>query len=338
MRVTILDHQKQQHCAGDTLEFQLCEVDNAFANGLRRVLLAEVPVLGIESVTIAQNTSVLADEMIAHRLGLVPLYSMKARRMSFAKDCDCGGQGCSDCQITGELNVECPANRHSLQVFVNESLRIDDKDVYPVSSEERGIWLVTLGRSQKLKLKVVIRKNIAKTHAKFMPVATVAMRYAPDIVLNHNGLALLGEEKCRQWVERCPRRVFSYNERDRQVEITALDECIFCRECTSEDSAFRNLPEPLVLVRQKRNERGYFDFVFVVESTGVLPVLQIMYDALEVMKNKLLRIRDGLSEDPNALEMVKTRTIGGAPTALAVANEDEVETEGAEDNLRFVMQ
>lgn len=338
MKVKILDCDKKKHFAGETLEFQLSEVDNAFANALRRVLLAEIPVLGIESVTIAQNTSVLADEMIAHRLGLVPLYSMKARRMRFARECDCGGQGCGECQITGDLSAECPSTQHSLPVYINEALRIDDEEVFPVSSEEKGVLLVTLGRSQKLRLRFIIRKNIAKTHAKFMPVATVAMRYAPDIILHPEGFARLGKEKCKKWVERCPRRVFSYNESSHQVEVVSPHECIFCRECTSTEPPFRNLPEPLVFVRQKRNAFGHFDFFFVVESTGVLPVMQLMRDAIEVLRKKLHRIRDGLSEDPNAQDITKTRLIGGAPTALAVINEDEMEREGAEDNLGFIMQ
>lgn len=338
MKLKILSCQKKEHCAGSTLEFQLCEVNNAFANGLRRVLLAEVPVLGIESVTIAQNTSVLADEMIAHRLGLVPLYSMKARQMAYSRDCDCGGGGCDFCQITGELNVECPADQHSVAVYVNECLKIDDDEVYPVSSEEKGIWLVTLGRSQKLRLKVVIRKNIAKAHAKFMPVATVAMRYAPEIILNPEGFARLGEERCRQWVARCPRKVFAYNERSGQVELNDPNECIFCRECVSTEPPFRGLPEPLVFVRERQNAAGQFDFFFVVESTGVLPVMQIVYDAIQVLRAKLQRIRDGLSEDPNAEETVKTRLIGSAPTALAVVNEDDVDHEATEDNLHYVMQ
>lgn len=338
MKVKILDCDKKNHLAGETLEFQLSEVDNAFANALRRVLLAEIPVLGIESVTISQNTSVLADEMIAHRLGLVPLYSMKARRMHYIRECDCGGQGCGECQITGEIIAECPSHQHSLPVYINEALHIDDKEVFPVSSEPRGVLLVTLGRSQKLHLKVVIRKNIAKTHAKFMPVATVAMRYAPEIILHPEGFARLGKEKCKLWVDRCPRRVFNYNESSQQVEVVNPQECIFCRECTSKEPPFRNLAEPLVFVRQKRNALGYFDFIFVVESTGVLPVMQLMSDAIEVLYKKLERIRDGLSEDPNAESIVKTRLIGGAPTALAVPNEDELEKEGAEDNLGFVME
>ncbi|KEG15249.1 DNA-directed RNA polymerase II subunit 3 [Trypanosoma grayi] len=336
MKVKVLDCRKHEHSAGETLEFQVAEVDNSFANGLRRVLLAEVPVLGIESVTIIQNTSVLPDEMIAHRLGLVPLYSMKARRMQFARDCLCGGGGCADCQITGELNLRCPADQHSLQVFV-DALKIDDEEVYPVSSEERGVWLLTLGRSQELNLRVVIRKNIGKAHAKFMPVATVAMRYAPDIVLNTDGFMKLDEESRRQWVERCPRQVFRYDDRTAQVLLADPDACIFCRECMSKEPPFNKLTEPLVLVRQKKSKRGYYDFTFTVESTGVLPVLQILYDAIDVMRRKLERVRAGLMEDPNAEETLQTRPIGGAPTAPVVVNEDIVEREGAEDNLTFVM-
>lgn len=338
MKVKILECQKKEHSAGESMQFQLSEVDNAFANGLRRVLLAEVPTLAITSVTIAQNTSVLPDEMIAHRLGLVPLYSGKAKQMQYVRECDCGGSGCGECQILGELNIECPDDRHSFPVHINECLKIFDDDVVPVSSEPRGIWLLTLGRCQKLRLKIVIEKNIGKIHAKFAPVATVAMRYVPDIVLNPEGFARLGKEKAQLWVRRCPRQVFTFDEKKQQVEVDDVDACIFCRECTSEEPPWKNLPEPLVFVREKKNAAGYFDFIFTVESTGVLPVVEILFEAVQVLRMKLQRIREGLSEDPDAEGVIKTRRIGGAPTAPEVVNEDAVEREGAEDNLNFVMQ
>lgn len=323
--------------AGETLEFKLCGVDNSFANGLRRVMQAEVPTLGIESVTIIQNTSTLPDEMIAHRIGLVPLLSMKARHMNYERDCSCSGVGCPSCRITGELHAECPIDQSTLQVFANESMHIDDPDVRPVSVEEKGVWLVTLGRAQKLILRFVIRKNIAKTHAKFMPVATVAMRYAPEITTNPEGLQRLTPDQCREWVARCPRGVFHYDARDHRVTVRNPDECIFCRECYSEERPFDKLPEPLVSVRQKKDARGYFDFTFVVESTGVLPVVQIVYDAIEVLSKKLLKIRTGLLEGAGTEETIQTRTIGGAPTAPVVLNEDAIEREGAEDNLNLIL-
>lgn len=337
MKVEIIECIKKEHAAGETLVFKLNEVDSSFANALRRVMLAEVPTLGIEAVTIRQNTSVLPDEMIAHRMGLVPLFSQKARRLNFPQDCGCGGGGCPDCQITGSLRAECPPHQHSMQVFIGDSLHLDDDEVYPVSAEEHGIWLVTLGRSQVLDLSVVIRKNIAKTHAKFMPVATVAMRYAPDIILNPNGFQSLGKERAREWVARCPRNVFRFVERTGQVEVQDEDACIFCRECMSQEPPFDKLPEPLVFVRQKKNRVGYFDFTFTVESTGVLPVLQIVYDAVAVLRKKLQCVGEGLMKDPNA-DGIKTRTIGQAPTAQVVPNADAIRRGAEEDNLDFTMQ
>ncbi|KAG5490543.1 hypothetical protein JKF63_00663 [Porcisia hertigi] len=337
MKVEITECVKKEHAAGETLTFQLHEVDNSFANALRRVMLAEIPTLAIEYVTIRQNTSVLPDEMIAHRLGLVPLFSGKAKRLNFPQDCGCGGSGCPDCQITGCLKVHCPPHQHSQQVFINDSLQIDDPEVYPVSAEEHGIWLVTLGRSQVLDLHVVIRKNIAKTHAKFMPVATVAMRYAPEIILNPNGFQALGKSKAREWVARCPRNVFRFVERTGQVDVQDEDACIFCRECTSREPPFDKLTEPLVFVRQKKNKMGYFDFTFTVESTGVLPVLQIVYDAVAVLRRKLQRVGEGLMKDP-AADGLKTRTIGQSTTAPVVLNADAVRKGAEEDNLDFTMQ
>ncbi|EPY40328.1 DNA-directed RNA polymerase II subunit RPB3 [Angomonas deanei] len=300
-------------------------------------MLAEVPTLAIESVTVIENTSVLADEMIAHRLGLVPLFSMKAREMNYARECLCGGKGCEECTITGRLIVECPPEEHARQVFVNESLSIDTPEVYPVSSEKSGVWLVTLGRSQKLNVRVVIRKNIAKVHAKFMPVATVAMRYAPEIVLNTDAFSRMSPENRVKWVERCPRKVFKYNSQSREVSIDDPEACIFCRECLSTDPPFDKLPEPLVFVRQKKTANDNYDFTFVVESTGVLPVVQIVLDAIEILRKKLQKIQTGLSKDPNAEQLIPTRRIGGAPTAPVVPNEDIVGKEGVDDNLAFVM-
>lgn len=55
------------------LEFDLIGVDAAIANTIRRILIAEVPSMAIESVWIFENNSIFPDEMLAHRLGLVPI-------------------------------------------------------------------------------------------------------------------------------------------------------------------------------------------------------------------------------------------------------------------------
>lgn len=53
--------------------FSLVGVDASIANAYRRILLAEVPSLAIEDVFIFNNTSIIQDEVLAHRLGLIPL-------------------------------------------------------------------------------------------------------------------------------------------------------------------------------------------------------------------------------------------------------------------------
>lgn len=57
----------------DRIEFNVSGIDNSIANALRKIIISEVPVLAIEDVTYYQNTSVMNDEVLGHRLGLIPL-------------------------------------------------------------------------------------------------------------------------------------------------------------------------------------------------------------------------------------------------------------------------
>uniref|UniRef100_A0A2P2JYS1 Uncharacterized protein MANES_15G058300 n=1 Tax=Rhizophora mucronata TaxID=61149 RepID=A0A2P2JYS1_RHIMU len=55
------------------IEFEMIGIDAAIANAFRRILIAELPTMAIEKVFIANNTSVIQDEVLAHRLGLIPI-------------------------------------------------------------------------------------------------------------------------------------------------------------------------------------------------------------------------------------------------------------------------
>ena len=330
--------ERPDHSAGETLEFKLKNVDNSVANGLRRILLSEIPTLAIDTVKISENTSVLPDEMIAHRLGLIPLSSMKARRMNFVRNCDCQKVGCSKCQIRGSLRVTCPPQSHSLDVY-SEDLAIEDDEVRPVSIEKKGVWIVTLGRSQTISLDFIIRKGIAKIHAKFMPVGTVAMRFAADIRLNPVAMAQLSVDTRRLFVKRCPAKVFAFDDVKELVTIADAQKCIYCRECLIREPPFAT-SAPLCSVRLKRTDPVHekFDFTFVVEATGVLPVKQLIFDAFAVLRSKLQSIREGLDSDPAMQGVLPTRTIGNAPTAPRVLDQEALEGGGGgEDDLAFTM-
>ncbi len=53
--------------------FLVRDITPAFANGIRRAMVADVPTLSIDEVRVIENSSVMFDEQIALRLGLVPL-------------------------------------------------------------------------------------------------------------------------------------------------------------------------------------------------------------------------------------------------------------------------
>lgn len=55
-----------------TIEFDMIGVSPAIANAIRRILLAEVPTMAPDKVFMYNNTSIVQDEVLAHRIGLVP--------------------------------------------------------------------------------------------------------------------------------------------------------------------------------------------------------------------------------------------------------------------------
>src|SRR6056297_16810 len=85
--------------------FILSDVDAAFANGVRRAMLADVPTLAIDDVNIYNNTSVLYDEQLALRLGLIPLTTSLEDFVPQDK-CACGGNGCPACTVSLTLSAE----------------------------------------------------------------------------------------------------------------------------------------------------------------------------------------------------------------------------------------
>jgi DNA-directed RNA polymerase II subunit RPB3 len=282
--------------------------------------------------------------------------------MNFFRDCPCSQQGCYLCTVEGYLKVTCPDDVHSLDVFSSHLFFKDPNEannscphelIRPVSSDRNGVWLLTLGRTQSINLRFVVRKGIAKVHAKFMPVATVAMRFAPDIRLNRDEISKQSADIRRQFVKQCPRGVFEFDETSEQVVVRNRDSCIFCRECMSiekpklpptvlkdgsiveDDSEAVDLAAPLAIVLPLKRPGEKYDFTFVVESTGVLPVVQLLFDALGVLRQKLAILKAGLDKGGNQMP---TRTIGFAPTAPRVVDEERLEFRVPEaDNLNMFL-
>jgi len=168
----------------EVIRFTLSNVDLSLANAMRRIMYAEVPTMAIDNVQIISNTSILSDEFISHRLGLIPLNSASVGSFSYHKDCQCLTH-CNNCSVIMTLNVVC--EEESLSV-TSMDLVSESETVYPISmkDDDRGVSIVKLGKGQELKLKCIARKGIGKEHAKWNPVSCLQFEYDPDNKLRHS--------------------------------------------------------------------------------------------------------------------------------------------------------
>ncbi|XP_071729958.1 DNA-directed RNA polymerases II, IV and V subunit 3-like [Rutidosis leptorrhynchoides] len=258
----------------DHAKFELRDTDASVANALRRVMISEVPTIAIDLVEIEVNSSVLNDEFIAHRLGLIPLTSERAMSMRFSRDCDaCDGDGqCEFCSVEFHLRAKC-INDQTLDV-TSKDLYSSDHTVVPVDfsdsgagfdnpEDQRGITIVKLRKGQELRLRAIARKGIGKDHAKWSPAATVTFMYEPEIHINEEMMETLSLEEKTSVVESSPTKVFGINPQTQQVEVVDAEAYTYDDEVLKKVEA---MGKPgLIEIYAKEDS-----FIFTVESTGAV--------------------------------------------------------------------
>lgn len=258
----------------NTLRFLLKGTGHAYANALRRAMMAEVPVMAIEDVIIIENTSVLYDEVIAHRLGLVPIKT-DLDAYVLPEECDCKSElGCSKCRASFTLEAEAVDE----PVMVYSSALQAEGDAKPVSG---GIPIVKLAPMQKLKIEAYARLGRGLEHAKWQPTSACAYKYLPKVTLNAENLANPDEV-----IQVCPTNVYA---QDPESKITVRDElaCTLCMDCV--EKAVPVDPKKTFPVKIEGDETSY---MFYVESTGAIPPKRIAEEAAKVLDKKATALAD----------------------------------------------
>jgi len=240
-------------------------VDTPFVNALRRTVLAEVPCMAIDEVVIIENSSVLQDEIIAHRLGLIPLKT-DLNGYNLPEECPCKSEfGCNLCRVSLTLDAE--AKEGTRTVYSGELIS-ENPDIVPVSDK---IPIVKLVKEQKLKLEAYARLGKGKKHAKWQPVSMCTYKYYPQIKIDSKRC-----DACGKCVEICPRKVLTKNVN--KIEVRDLIVCTLCQDCM--DVCPQN--PPAIDVSWDENT-----FIFNLESTGALPPKRIMTEAIKILDKRL---------------------------------------------------
>lgn len=147
----------------------------AFANSLRRAMLSEVPTLTIDEVDMYENTSVLFDEILSLRLGLVPL-TTDLESYNLPYECTCDGEGCSQCEVY--LTVDVEAEGGAVTVYSSD-LESEDPEVQPAYD---NVPIVELKPGQSLVAECIARLGKGRDHSKDQGGVAIGYKHLQRVV------------------------------------------------------------------------------------------------------------------------------------------------------------
>ena len=306
-KVEFLSYEKFEDTKEDRVVFDLINAPASHANALRRTLLATVPSMAFDFIEIYQNASVLPDEVISHRIGLIPIninpkyfeYFTGEANIDTIDDpkttllfglCVIGGDGPDpsldgvDSTWEGKLPpfYTGPSGRVMSHHFVWMPYR-DQRDLLPVfpTMLHGNIEVTRLHPGQKIELYARAIKGSGSRHAKFSPVSTAFYRLVPKIDVKQS----IDAKKKQLIVECCPRHVFEIEDSG-DVVVRDARSCTFCRECTR----LKRLEGCVRLAKEPNH------YEFTVESFGVRSAPAIVKEALQILNQKSREMKAALEE------------------------------------------
>ncbi len=258
MQVTILNLDE------NNLKLIIKGVDNSFLNSIRRIILSEVPCMAIDDVIILENSSVMNDEFLSHRLGLIPIKT-NLDAYKLPEECECKSElGCPLCRASFTLDVE---SKEGIKVVYSGDLIPEDPETVPVSDK---IPIVKLSSGQKIRLEAYARLGRGKKHAKWQPVSLCIYKNYPHVKI-HEELC----DGCGECVKVCPEKILRIEEG--KVKVGDVKECSLCSDCVK---ACKKEPKAIEVTWDKDS------FILTLESTGALSPERIFLEAINIFNKK----------------------------------------------------
>lgn len=225
----------------------------------------DVPCMTIDDIFIFDNSSVMPDEILAHRVGFIPLRT-DLDSYVLPEKCKCDSElGCSLCRVILTLDVVAEGD---YRVVYSGDLVSEDPLVVSSSPD---IPLVKLAPGQAIRFEAYARLGSGKVHAKWQPVSNCIFQHVAEIEIDDERCTL-----CSNCVDACPRDVLTIEEG--KLRVDDLYACTLCGSCVE-----ACLLEPPAII-QNLKERA---FLFTLESTGNLPPERIVTEAAKILLEKL---------------------------------------------------
>lgn len=246
------------------MRFVVSGVNVPFVNALRRTMLTEVPAMAIDELVILENSSILNDEILAHRMGFIPLKT-DLDSYTLPEECKCESEfGCNLCRANLTLEIE--AGDKTMTVY-SADMKPEDPAIAPVSDK---IPIAKLTPDQRIKFEAYARLGKGKNHAKWQPVSMCTYVHLPIINVDSKRC-----DACGKCVEVCPENILIQTAEG--ITTQKENECTLCMDCVDACSK-----DPSA-VQVSWDEAA---FIFKIESTGALPVERIFTEAIKILDKK----------------------------------------------------
>ena len=276
--------------------FDLIHIDTSIENAFRRIMIAEVPSVAVETVYSFMNTSVIQDEVLAHRIGLIPLKVDPDSLTWVDKSVDESERYTEDNTIVLSLDVMCTKNPNAPKNSTDPNELYRNSNVYakdlkfepqgsqlekykdnPVVPTDPNILLAKLRPGQEISLRAHCILGVGSDHAKFSPVATASYRLLPVIDIKQPITGDLAKK-----FQKCfPLGVIEIDKSSGEAYVADARKDTVSREVLRH----AEFQDKVKLGRQ----RDYF--IFQVESTGAMSPEEIFFKSVRVLKNKAEYLR-----------------------------------------------
>lgn len=261
------------------LQFILSDVSIEMANAFRRIILTEIPVMAVDEVIMLRNDSPLYDELLTHRVAMIPLVT-DLEYYNFQNECSCGGVGCSLCSVT--LTCDITNNSDDNIIVKSGDLVSNDPKIIPVSP---NVPIVKMGKDSSLTFEAFAVLGKAKDHVKFQSIAAIGYNFYPNIDID--------DEKCKKCVNKCisanfcPKNLFEITKdvRTNKLKTDFWKSCDLCEACA------RECPEKSINVNWQEDK-----FVYVIESDGQIPFDMLITKAWEIFVEKIAEFKEQMIE------------------------------------------